>query len=67
MTRLWREVFGEPPPLADDPALLTRVLVENLPPAPPYQPLDLRAFTRPAPASRPADDEPDQDEEALRA
>ena len=36
-TRLWREIYGEPPPLADDPDLLSRVLVESLPPLPPYE------------------------------
>ena len=35
--RLWREVYGEPPPLADDPNLLSRILVETLPPLPPYE------------------------------
>jgi hypothetical protein len=35
--RLWREIYGEPPPLADDPDLLSRVLVESLPPLPPYE------------------------------
>jgi len=37
LARLWREVFGEPPPLADDHDLLTQVLVESLPLAPPYE------------------------------
>jgi len=46
VARLWREVFGEPPPLADDRRLLGQILVESLPPAPPYQPVDLRAFVR---------------------
>ncbi len=35
--RLWREIYGEPPPLADDPKLLSRILVETLPPLPPYE------------------------------
>ena len=35
--RLWREIYGQPPPLADDPKLLSRILVESLPPAPPYE------------------------------
>ncbi len=64
MTRLWREVFGEPPPLADDPRLLGQILVENLPAAPPYQPMDFRMIHRRAPAP----DASDQDEdEVLRA
>ena len=37
LTLLWREVFGEPPPLADDRQLLGQILVESLPPAPPYE------------------------------
>ena len=36
--QLWREIFGEPPPLADDSELLCRVLLESLPLAPPYEP-----------------------------
>jgi hypothetical protein len=36
-TRVWREIYGEPPPLADDPDLLSRVLVESLPASPPYE------------------------------
>jgi hypothetical protein len=36
-TRLWREIYGEPPPLADDPQLLSRILVESLPQLPPYE------------------------------
>ena len=64
MTRLWREVFGEPPPLADDARLLGQILVENLPSAPPYQPVDFRMIHRRAPAP----DAGDQDEdEVLRA
>lgn len=35
--RLWREIYGEPPPLADDHQLLSRILVESLPPLPPYE------------------------------
>lgn len=67
-TRLWREIYGEPPPLADDPELMSRILVESLPLAPPYRPVDLRAFTRrpePQPPSV-AEDEGEEDE-ALRA
>ncbi len=37
LTRLWCEVFGEPPPLADDRQLLGQILVESLPKAPPYE------------------------------
>jgi len=36
-SRLWREIYGEPPPLADDPQLLSRILMESLPPLPPYE------------------------------
>ena len=36
-TRIWREIYGEPPPLADDPELLGRILIESLPPLPPYE------------------------------
>jgi hypothetical protein len=35
---LWRELFGQPPPVLGAPRMLTRVLVHCLPPAPPYQP-----------------------------
>ncbi len=35
--QLWREIHGEPPPLADDTQLLSRILVETLPPLPPYE------------------------------
>ena len=65
LTQLWHEVFGEPPPLADDRQLLGQILVENLPPAPPYQPVDLRAFTRRAWHAEP--DEAGPEDEALRA
>ena len=66
LTQLWHEVFGEPPPLADDRQLLSRILVESLPPAPPYQPVDLRAFTRkPPPAA--LDDDDEGEDQALRA
>ena len=33
---LWRAVFGEPPSIEADPAILTAVLVRHLPLAPPY-------------------------------
>ena len=64
MTRLWREVFGEPPPLADDLELLGKILVESLPPAPPYQPMDFRMIHR-----RPHGPEPRSvdENESLRA
>lgn len=35
---LWRQVFGQPPPVVGAPSLLSKVLVQNLPPAPPYTP-----------------------------
>jgi hypothetical protein len=57
LTRLWGEIFGEPPPLADDRRLLSQILVENLPPAPPYEPVDLRPFRRAAPGPPPEDGE----------
>jgi hypothetical protein len=66
LTRLWREVFGEPPPLADDPQLLGQILVESLPLAPPYQPVDLRAFTRRTGHALPAE-EIEEEDRALRA
>lgn len=34
---LWRQVFGEPPSLAAPMDLLCKILVENLPLAPPYE------------------------------
>jgi hypothetical protein len=37
LAALWIQVFGEPPPLVGAPRLLTRVLVQSLPPAPPYE------------------------------
>ena len=64
LTRLWRDVFGELPPLADDSRLLSRILVENLPQAPPYQPVDFRMIHRRA--APPEPDAADQDE-SLRA
>jgi hypothetical protein len=67
LTRLWREVFGEPPPLADDPQLLSQILVESLPPAPPYQPVDLRAFKRRAWHAVEAAAEEEEEDRALRA
>ncbi len=33
---LWRELFGQPPAISGEPELLARVLVDCLPPAPPY-------------------------------
>jgi hypothetical protein len=51
-TRLWREIYGEPPPLADDPQLLSRILVESLPPLPPYE-LGRKVETRPSDPTRP--------------
>jgi hypothetical protein len=38
LTDLWQEVFGQPPPVTGAPELLSRVLVQNLPPTPPYRP-----------------------------
>ena len=38
---LWAEVFGEPPSISAPRSLLARVLVEALPPAPPYAPVAL--------------------------
>ncbi len=35
---LWLTVFGQPPPLKGDDALLARILIESLPNAPPYRP-----------------------------
>jgi len=66
-TRLWREVFGEPPPLADDVRLLGQILIENLPPAPPYQPVDLRVLSRRHEPERTASDDTDEEDEVLRA
>lgn len=34
---LWAAVFGEPPPVEADATTVARILVEHLPPAPPYQ------------------------------
>ncbi len=33
---LWAAVFGEPPPILSDADMAAKVLVEYLPPAPPY-------------------------------
>jgi hypothetical protein len=33
---LWREVFGEPPPISAEPSMLSEILVRHLPRAPPY-------------------------------
>ena len=65
IVRLWQEVFGEPPPLADDRRLLGQILVESLPLAPPYQPVDLRPFRRRTPAPPVADE--GEEDRALRA
>jgi hypothetical protein len=54
-TRLWREIYGEPPPLADDPQLLSRILVESLPPLPPYE----LGKTPPRDTTDPRDREPE--------
>ena len=35
---LWAEIFGEPPSISAPLGLLIRILVEALPPAPPYAP-----------------------------
>lgn len=35
---LWRELFGEPPPIRSDVGLLAEILIAVLPPAPPYSP-----------------------------
>jgi hypothetical protein len=37
LSALWRHVFGQPPPVVGAPNLLSRILVQNLPPAPPYR------------------------------
>ena len=62
LTSLWRDVFGEPPPLADDSRLLTQILVENLPPAPPYQPVDFRMIHRRTPTPEAGAGAADEDE-----
>src|SRR5215469_7554648 len=60
LASLWREVFGQPPPVIGAPRLLARVLIQNLPPAPPYRPagpeapVELRSFTA-LTSSKPAD------------
>jgi hypothetical protein len=38
IVRIWRQVFGEPPAIVAPNALIISILVENLPPAPPYRP-----------------------------
>jgi hypothetical protein len=38
LASLWREVFGQPPPVIGAPRLLSRVLIQSLPLAPPYEP-----------------------------
>ena len=54
-SRLWSEVFGQPPPVTGDASLMARILIQSLPNAPPYQP---RA---PSPASATAPVAPDPD------
>ena len=39
---LWTAVFGEPPAIEADSDLTARILIEHLPPAPPY---DLKSRT----------------------
>lgn len=34
---LWAAVFGEPPPVEPDREPTSRILVEHLPPTPPYE------------------------------
>jgi hypothetical protein len=34
---LWAAVFGEPPPIESESELTARILVEHLPPLPPYE------------------------------
>jgi hypothetical protein len=38
IAKLWRQVFGEPLAIIAPTSLIVSVLVENLPPAPPYTP-----------------------------
>jgi hypothetical protein len=38
LAELWCAVFGEPPPLASDPEVLTAILVDCLPAPAPYRP-----------------------------
>ena len=59
LTLLWREVFGEPPPLADDRQLLGQILVESLPVLPPYE-IGRKVEVRPVAA------DPGPDPEAAR-
>ena len=35
---LWTAVYGEPPFIRAEPHVLAKVLVDALPPAPPYEP-----------------------------
>ncbi len=39
LAELWQQVFGQPPPVIGVPSLLTKVLVQSLPQAPPYEPV----------------------------
>jgi hypothetical protein len=53
---LWREVFGEPPSINADPAMLSEILVHHLPPAPPYiDGEEAAASVRPRPDDDPND------------
>ncbi|MET3668059.1 hypothetical protein [Caulobacter sp. 1776] len=36
-SELWEALFGEPPSIEADAALTARILVDCLPPAPPYE------------------------------
>jgi hypothetical protein len=56
---LWREVFGEPPSINADPAMLSEILVRHLPPAPPYIDGEEAAAGRNGMGASP--DEPDDD------
>ncbi len=62
LTLLWREVFGEPPPLADDRQLLGQILVENLPLLPPYEIGRKVELTQATAADPSPDPEPDRRE-----
>ena len=34
---LWLAVFGEPPPTASETELTAKILIQHLPPTPPYE------------------------------